>query len=156
MLVITTNMHDVSVGGLWLRIRNILWNIQYSSIGHGFYSIQPPTNFDSPLAIIGQSKSATWHSLIGPCVMLSLVHLSTTSSSIHLPHEASTSSYGFHVIHTDDTWHFFIGPHGPPKIPFSGDTWKLVVLPRHHVDVNMMSYISCMTYMDRPHGSLWS
>jgi len=26
-LVITTNMHGILVGGLWLRLRNILWNI---------------------------------------------------------------------------------------------------------------------------------
>jgi hypothetical protein len=45
---------------------------------------------------------------------------------------------------TDDTWQFYIGPTEPPKMRFLGETWYHVVLPRHHVDVNMTSL--CQLY----------
>jgi hypothetical protein len=123
--------------------------------------------FYSTLAIIFQLESATWHSLIGPRVMLSLVHLSATSlfgfaisTSSHLPHVPTTSSYGCHIIHTNDMWHFFIGPHGCLKMPKMSDTWQPLMLAHHPTNINMMS--SCQLYDLYRHstchpsnGSMW-
>jgi len=75
--------------------------------------------------------SATWNSLISPRFILSLVHLSTTCTYMDLPLGCQL----YMPRHrTDDMWHFFIGPHGPQKIPFPGDTWKPIVLPHYHFD----------------------
>ena len=63
-----------------------------------------PNKFYSPLAITGQSESATWHSLVGPLV----ASINTTSLSQSFPRERidahftcppspATSSYRCHV-----------------------------------------------------------
>jgi hypothetical protein len=139
------------VGGIKLR----LWNILDSMGGRGFYSLRPPNKFYSPLAKFGQSESATWHSLIGPLVCLCqhpamslpshLPPVLSMSTSSHLPPIPATSSVWMPCHRMDDTWHFFIGPHGPLKMPKMSDTWKPLMLPHHPIDINMTSSVSCMT-----------
>jgi hypothetical protein len=52
--------------------------------------------FYSPLAIIGQSESAMWHSLIGPHVILSLVH------------QSSTCTIWIYLLATNCTYHIIV------------------------------------------------
>jgi hypothetical protein len=119
--------------------------------------------FYSPLAIIGQSESATWHSLVGPPVAQSPLPMSTfyhiTSSHFHINVWMLTVPSTCHLMphhRTDDTWHFFIGPHGCLKMPKMSDTWQPLMLPHHPADINMMSSCHCMTCTNRPRGSLWA
>jgi hypothetical protein len=91
------------------------------------------------------------HAFISPPVF----HLYLYGCATWMPNVPSILLYVCHIIYTNDTWHFFIGPHGAPKIPFLGDMWQPVVFPHHHADINMMSYVICMKFTIMIHGSLW-
>jgi hypothetical protein len=93
------------------------------------------------------------HAFIGPPVSSPVYlppHIQSPSTCTSMSCMDATSSC------MDDMWHFFIGPHGPPKMPKMSDTWQPVMLPCHHADISMTSSVSCMTCMDMPRGILWA
>jgi hypothetical protein len=118
------------------------------------------------LGVIGNFPTATWQPMTGPRGSQSLAHVTSlhnhpaTSPSSHIslpcvvwmPHHPATQYMNSTCPVRTATWQLFIGPQVVPKSPKMSDTWQPLVLPHHHVDINMTCvalfsfHICCKNY----------